>query len=237
MHKVRKQTGINKGPYRLEPLPPREAIKFFGKKVTLSAEDFYNLAASARAGAFTVSGVARADVLNDIREAVQKALQDGETLADFRGRLVDIMEQRGWSGTSPWHQETIFRTNIQTAYSAGRWEQIEQVKDDFCGEYDAIDDARTTNICRELNGKIYPLDHPFWNKYTPPNHFNCRSSIRPVSKIEAEQRGLLPETGMPSSEIQPDKGFDVNPAKVQYKPDLSKYPDELRSLMASEGIK
>ncbi len=220
-----------KPPLELEPLPPEEAIKFFKDKIIMPAKDFYALEAWARARAFTVSYVTKAEVLNDIHKAVDEAISNGTTLADFGDSLKNIAENRGWTGITPWHEETVFRTNIQTAYSAGRYEQLEGMGDKFDGQFSAIMDDRTTEVCSELNGKVYPLDSPFWDIYTPPLHFNCRSALVPILKSTEESRGLTVENTLPSDEHRPPKGFDVNPAKVPYKPDLSGMPEELLAMV------
>lgn len=66
-------------------------------------------------------------------------------------------------------------------------------------EYSAILDGRTTDLCRELDGKIYPADSDIWNTYRPPNHFNCRSLLIAVTQLdtwrESEAPELLPAEG------------------------------------------
>lgn len=49
-------------------------------------------------------------------------------------------------------------------------------------EYSAVLDERTTTICRELDGKVWPVGSTNWTRYTPPNHFNCRSLLVPLVK-------------------------------------------------------
>jgi len=157
----------------LEPLPFDEAIEAFRNKLPLSTEEFYALAAEARVKAFTVSAVARMDLLRDIHQAVLGAIEEGETLAGFQGRLADIMETKGWEGTTPWHTETVFRTNIQTSYSIGRHNQMVEQTDRFpYWEYDAVGDAHTRPTHNALDGKVFPADHPFWDKWYPPNGYN-----------------------------------------------------------------
>ena len=79
----------------LEPLPFDEAIAFFADKVPLTVEEFYALAEEIRARAFTVARVTSMDVIMDVKNAVDRALIDGETLADFTGRLKDLIIIRG----------------------------------------------------------------------------------------------------------------------------------------------
>lgn len=153
----------------LEPLPFEEAIAFFADLVPMTVAEFYALADEIRARAFTVARVSSMDIIMDIHGAVEKAIEAGETLADFKGRISEIMSARGWEGLTPWHTETVFRNNIQTSYSVGRWNQMKNESDRFYGEYDAVNDSATRPTHAALDEKIFPLDSPFWDTWWPPN--------------------------------------------------------------------
>jgi len=66
-------------------------------------------------------------------------------------------------------------------------------------EYTAILDSRTSAICEELDGKIYPADSPMWEIYSPPNHHNCRSLLIAVTEgdkwSESQPPAVEPSTG------------------------------------------
>jgi len=229
----------------LKPVPFEEAIEAFKGLLPMTADEFYALAEEARAMAFTVSGVAQMDILMDMHIAIEKAIEAGETLADFTNRVDDIFQARGWSapeGFTPWRMETIFRTNVQTAYNTGRYKQMVEQKQAFPNwEYDAVNDSATRPSHAALDGKIFPADHPFWDTWYPPNGYNCRCGVNPVHKdeditVEEEDPtgGLIepidPVTGnkLPARPLLADKGWDHNPAKQRWQPDLEKYPKELR---------
>ena len=220
----------------LTPLPFDEAIEAFTGLVPMRAEEFYALAEEARASAFTVAHVTKMDVLVDMHKAVEKAMRDGETLADFRDRTDDIFQARGWATPpefTPWRMETIFRNNVQTAYNAGRYKQMVDQKERFpYWEYDAVGDSDTTDLCKDLDGRIYPADDPFWDTYYPQNHHKCRSSVNAVHKHIMEEEGLTVETEMPGE--LPAEGWKHNSAKERWQPDLNKYPDELREQYEAE---
>ena len=211
----------------LKPLPFKEAIEAFRDLLPLTPDEFYAIGDEARALAFTVSRVMQMDVLVDMHIAVEKAITDGETLADFRNRVDEIFEARGWSGPTPWHTETIFRNNVQTAYSTGRYKQMVDQKGAFpYWEYDAVDDLDTRPEHAAQDGKVYPADHPFWDTWYPPNGHRCRCGVNPVHRSVAEEEGLKIESEMPAE--TPDQGWDHNPAKQRWQPDLSKYPEDLK---------
>lgn len=223
-----------------------EAIDYFSKKEVISSAEFYQLAAEARVKAFTVSKVNSMQMLTDIQGQLLKTLEEGKTLKEFKKAFDDILFKGGMDPLHPYHIETVFRTNIQTAYQAGRYQgQIERAKIRPYWIYNAVDDSRTSELCYELNGKCYHYDHPFWDKFYPPNHFNCRSSVDDLSEEDLEEENIKLQTedltnseyyptlpdGTKADEpikLYPTKGFDINPGKVAWEPDLTKYDKPLQ---------
>ncbi|MBN1830283.1 MAG: phage head morphogenesis protein [Deltaproteobacteria bacterium] len=239
----------------LEPLPFQEAADYFGDRVPMTPEQFAALAADARTTAFMVSGVARMDLCVGIHDAILKAIEEGETLAEFQDRVDDIFAAQGFiaseEGLGAWRLETIFRTNIQTAYNVGRYRQLVDLKDRFpYWEYDAVNDSNTRPEHAALDGKVFPADSPFWDTWYPPNGFNCRCGVLPIHKYAAEEENLTIETEDPTGKLIepidaagnrlparlliPDPGFSRNPAKDPWQPDLSKYPEPLRGRFEKE---
>jgi len=80
---------------------------------------------------------------------------------------------------------------------AGKWVDIEHNSSTLPYlEYDAVLDSQTTGLCTSLNGTVLPYNHSFWDRFYPPNHFGCRSTVR--------QRATGPQTPpekIPSAEI------------------------------------
>ena len=72
-----------------------------------------------------VAGAAKADLLSDLRGAVQSALDEGQTIEQFRKEFDSIVKKRGWkhSGSSAWRARVIYETNLQQSYNAGRYRQ------------------------------------------------------------------------------------------------------------------
>lgn len=211
----------------LKPLPFEEAIEYFADLLAITPDEYAALSKAAQAQAFTVSRVTGMDVIMDMHKAIEKAIAEGETLAMFQGRMKDIMAARGWEGLTPWHLDTIFRNNVQTAYNVGRYRQMIDMEDRFpYWEYDAVNDSRTRPSHASLDGKIFASNHPFWDTWYPPNGHNCRCGVNPVHEHVVEEENLKIETEDPI-DIAPDPGFDHNPAKEPWEPDMSKYPSEL----------
>jgi len=228
----------------LRPLPMAEAIEFWRGKVQLSPREFYRLAEEYRVRAFTVSRLARADMLGEIFESIDQALADGVSFGAWKKSLAPIWEENGWTGVRAWRVDNIFRTNIQTAYNVGRYKQMQAVaKVRPYWQYSAVNDSRTRPTHRALHGRVYRHDSPFWDTFYPPNGFRCRCKVKTLSERQVRERGLTVHEGnglgeliepvgpngpMPARPLMPDRGFEGNPGKEAWAPDLSRYPDILR---------
>jgi len=193
-------------------LPPEKAIAYLQAKGYAFSWDWYDVWQEAHRKAFTVAKVMRKDLLDDIRKAVETALADGQTFAEFRKGLEPTLKAKGWWGKvplgdgdggvevvqlgSPWRLRTIYRTNLQTAYQAGRWQtQVEGKEERPYLQFVAVLDARTRPSHAALNGKVFPIDDPFWDTFYPPLDWGCRCRVRALSVDNVKERGLKIETG------------------------------------------
>jgi SPP1 gp7 family putative phage head morphogenesis protein len=204
--------------------PTADAIAWFRAKVPMTADEFYALEAEARRRAFTVSGVAELDLVSTVWEALERGVREGTTLEDFRKAVGDTLEAE-WGGPNPSRLETIFRTNVQSAYSAGRYRQNNSPAVRATHPYSkfsAVMDSRTSDICEALDGTVLPSDDPFWSTHQPPLHFNCRSDVSAITEDEARELGV--DDGPPEGG-DPDEGFGN--VLDDFEPDLSTRPVEL----------
>jgi SPP1 gp7 family putative phage head morphogenesis protein len=72
-------------------------------------------------------------------------------------------------------------------------------------EYSAILDDRTTDLCQSLNGRVYALDSEEWAQFNPPNHYNCRSLLIPITQRD----GWEPSEPTEALDLKPAKGFST----------------------------
>ena len=184
-------------------LPPEKAIEYLKSKgyaITWSWRDLWE---RAQAKAFTVAGVTAQDVLEDIRGAIDEALKEGKTFTGFEDDIKPILQRKGWWGRNaqvdtttgevfgksldPYRLRTIYQTNMQTAYMAGRYaSQIENIDNRPYWEYVAINDNRTRPSHKAMDGKVLRYDDPFWDSFYPPNGFNCRCRVRARSQADID---------------------------------------------------
>lgn len=192
----------------LKAVKPEKALEYWKTRKPLSRKEYQALEKEARNRAFRISGLTRQKQLEAVHQALNKALDEGKTLAAFKKEIKSTIEKQGWSS---WRTENIFRTNLASAYSAGAWAEIQATKEAFPYlEYIAVNDDRTRPSHAVLNGLIYPVDHEFWQRNYPPNGFGCRCTTAPVSKWRAEQAGAKIENEMPSGlEYKGENGYPV----------------------------
>lgn len=219
------------------PAPPsdphqfEQAVNAFRKRVPMKKGEFEELESAERERAFTVAGVAQLDVIADVWRAMDSAIEKGEDFNEFQAKVSERLSDSWGSPNAP-RIETIFRTNIQNAYSAGRYEIYSAPKVKEARPYlrfDAIHDDATDEDCEACDDTILPQDDPFWANATPPLHFNCRCVVTPLSKDDVDERDGPDEE---APDVEGDEGFGERPtAEAQdWKPELGEYPEPLRRI-------
>ena len=167
-----------------------EAIKYFMGKVPMTMEQFLALEEQAKIRAFSVSGVTGIDALSSIQASIEKALEDGLGYGEWKKAIAPTLSQYCIEG---FLMETIFRSNILTAYQAGHYEQM--MDPDVLSErpywrYNAVMDERTRPEHAAWNDKVLPADDPWWDTHYPPNGYNCRCTVVSMSEREVSRDGL-----------------------------------------------
>ena len=78
--------------------PFAEQLAFFRAKLNLPTERWDDIKRAAHDRAFIVAGAGKADLLNDLKRAVDKAIEKGTGLDEFRRDFKQIVFNRGWTG-------------------------------------------------------------------------------------------------------------------------------------------
>jgi len=260
-------------------LPPEDIIKWFEKKGYAFSWNWRDLWQDEHVRAFTVAKAMKLDILESIRKELNESMKSGMLFSDFQRKLEPKLKKLGWWGKikaedvpgydpasgidpdkevwlgSPWRLVTIYNTNVDTAYSAGRWRgQKEAALTHPYLQYIAVMDDRTRDEHAALDGKVFHINDPFWNYFYPPNGWNCRCRVRSLTEKQVKERKLHVEQTGPNNFgfdefINPDgsvdrtawyggkmkktsteRGWSYNPGKVDWEPDLNKYPKQLADL-------
>lgn len=199
-------------------LKPAQAIEYMRGKGYAVSWNWYDTWREAHAKAFTVAKATRMDILQDIREEVDRAVAEGISFQKFKNELTPRLKAKGWWGKmragdvpggapagvdpdqevqlgSPRRLKTIFRANTQSAYMAGRYHGMMEVTDTRpWWQYLAVIDKKTRTDHRRLNEKVYRHDDPVWGTIFPPRGFGCRCRTRSLSDRQLQRYGYEPGT-------------------------------------------
>jgi SPP1 gp7 family putative phage head morphogenesis protein len=213
-------------------LPPATAIAYLRGKGLLLTWNWFDAWQGAHTGAFTVAKVTTQDVLQTIRDAVQRAIEDGQTFEQFQRDLTPLLQEMGWWGKqeqldastgevttvqlgSAARLRTIFQTNAQTTYMVGRYQaQVENASDRPFWQYVAVMDGRTRPAHAALHGRIWRFDDAAWRVIYPPNGWGCRCRVRALTADQV--KGQRIENGADATtEHEVTIGKDGQKATVQ----------------------
>lgn len=223
-------------------LPPEKAIELLKDLGVDTSGNWDTMMSDADKRGFIISRVLAADVLQDMKDELTKAMEEGTPFQEFKKHARELLARRGWTGkdaaegsgqtadlTPAWRLELIYRQNLQDSMNAGRFiGQLDTIGTRPYLEYSGISDNRQTDLCRGLDGIIRRADDPFWSTYYPTNHMRCRSRVVSVSERELVRSGLKLATDKQIENIPaPAKGFDRSPLDP-YKPDMSKYDKDIK---------
>lgn len=134
----------------------------------------YNMLASLRNDVYHFSAAKNYQQLKALTEALVDENGKVRTKQAFRKVAQEINDTH----VGRW-LDTEADTALASAQMASKWVDIVANKATLgILEFDSVLDQRTSEQCRSLHGVRKPVDDPFWQKYYPPLHFLCRSSVR-----------------------------------------------------------
>lgn len=149
-----------------------------------------------------------ASITAKVGEALRDSLAAGEGVRQGVARIRQAFTAAGVVPGANHRLESLFRTQTQLAYSAGRMTSLADpaVDEILWGfEYVTVGDDRVRPAHAEMDGVKRPREDPLWSAWTPPNGYNCRCAV-----LEVFDRGTA--TAVPR--VTPDRGFDFHPAAL-----------------------
>lgn len=205
---------------------PLEAIKFLRAKLDVPSATWTDLWEAEHSVAFTVAGAQSDALVKDFHDAVDKAIASGETIETFRKDFDNIVDRYGWdyNGSRNWRSRVIFDTNMSTAYAAGRWEQIQRVKDTrpYLRYVHLAGQAHPRPEHEAWDGIILPVDDEWWLTHYPPNGWFCHCTVQSVSPDDLDRYGWTVS--------------DSAPASIMVEATITTSDGGTRTVMTPEGI-
>lgn len=202
-------------------VPFNEAVEYLKSLISIPKKEWEKLERCVQFRAFTVAALAEADGIEKVRASLTKAVEEGSPIWESWPEIEALTERLG-NRFAPGYWETVYRTNAQTAYNAGR---LMQYKDNWPPAWELlfIQDKRQSDTCKDLahlvGGKAIPSDHHFWKTYGfSPYHFNCRTTFRAVYDYEmkgGEIAVVRPSKKALEENFAVQEGFGGNPLEKE----------------------
>lgn len=177
-------------PVKYGSLPFDAQIAFFRKKLALPTRGWTDIWQGNHDHAFVISGATKMALLEDMQAAVQKAMEQGTTLAEFRKDFDKSVAKHGWAykGSRGWRTRVIYETNLRTSHAAGRHDQLQKL--DYWQYHHSIGANNPREQHLVWHGLVLAKDDAFWHTHYPPNGWGCRCYVTGMSKIRMKQKGL-----------------------------------------------
>ena len=191
--------------YNFNPEPPKEALSFFRAKGLKPGFDHRDVWQQEHATAFTVAKAMKMDVLETIRDELDRSLAEGVTFEQFKKDITPTLQKQGWWGESEEvdpvtgekkavqlgsnrRLKTIYETNMRQARAAGQWQRAQRTKKRrpyLLYELGPSSEHREQH--HAWHGICLHIDDPWWQTHMPMNGWGCKCRVRQVSKREYDR--------------------------------------------------
>jgi len=172
--------------------PHAEAVALIANKPAITRQVFDGLLPELRARAFTIAGVAAADVLQRVQDEIAGLAAGGEgnTWDQAKQRIVDDLEPHLGGEGADRRATLLLRTHGFQAFQSANWRVAQEDTDTTHLQYLATEDDHVRSSHLALNGLILPKNDPFWNDHLPPWEWGCRCRVRPINPdlVEMERQ-------------------------------------------------
>lgn len=218
------ETKVTAGPI------PTDALEYFRSKRLRTSWDHSDWGKEHNV-AFTVAKAMLVEVLRNIHDELDRALEQGLTLQEFKRNLGPILQKKGWWGRipmtapdgqvkevqagSPRRLKVIYDTNMRVSRAAGQWARIQRtgaVRPYLLYSLGPSERHRPAHVA--WAGTLLPHDDPAWERMFPPNGWGCKCRVRQIGHAEAERLGgptEAPKFDADKPVPGIDKGWDYNP--------------------------
>ncbi len=190
-------------------VPWQTQLEFFRQKLNVPTAYWDDIMKEQHDRGFMVAGAMKADLLNDLRQAVDKCLAEGKTIGWFRSNFDAIVKEHGWAyyGERNWRTRVIYQTNMLSSYAAGRYAQMsdpKRLKQQPYWVYHHGHPVVPRQLHLDWDGLALPADDPWWQVHYPPNGWGCTCRASAASKAEIDKN-----PAWRLADQAPDDGVDV----------------------------
>lgn len=167
-----------------------------------------------------------------LKEASQLLLDDKGNIKPFQQFAQDILSINDKYNQQ--YLEAEYNYAVASAQMADKWQELAQDADRYYLQYRTAGDNRVRPEHAVLNKITLPATDDFWNKYYPPNGWNCRCTVVKVLRTrytasdnaEAQKLGEAATTKLDKNGNNAAAIFRMNAGKQQiiFPPQHPYYP-------------
>lgn len=141
---------------------------------------------------FTMAGKISDEVLNDVKNTMYAGIKSGKSYKDIvydvEDKLAKYIDLTQADYELSGHRlMNAVRTNVSAAYNDSRKAIFEDPDLDgftLAYQFSAVIDGDTTGWCAAMDGRIFKVSNPIWDRWTPPTYWQCRSVLIPITKAD-----------------------------------------------------
>ena len=201
--------------------PFRAAIDFLEARLELTSDQAQQIGRRYAESADTVVRTLGTNLDLKINETLANVVREGLHVQGGVAALRRAFDSVGMGPQEDWQLRTLYRTQVQTAYSAGQWNanQSPEIQDILWGYvYTTVGDDRVRPSHAAMDGTRAAKDDPIWQTWFPPCGYACRCTASEVYKDQPEAVSDIP-SGLVSVDgvlVQPgpDEGWAWNPGML-----------------------
>lgn len=187
--------------------PFKEAIDYFNQKIPLPTNGWQDVYGQQHDHAFMVAGANKTSIIEGFANALQGAIEGGETLQDFRKRFDSIVQKEGWdyNGSRNWRSRLIYETNIRQAYNAGREAQMADPAFQKQFPYAEYRHSGAENFRpqhKAWDRLLLLANDPWWQVHSPSNGYGCKCKKFPRSRRWMQRNGKTLPDQAPANEFK-----------------------------------
>lgn len=196
---------------------------------TITEETPPELTAALRNNAFIFSGFKTAHTLSEVGLSLTN--EDGST-KPFNDFLRDVRAVDDKYNGNYLYAE--YNHAVHSSQMAVKWRDFERDGDDYDLQYRTAGDERVREAHRRLDGVTLPPSDKFWERYLPPNGWNCRCNVVQVrtGKYERSDSDAVTAIGDEYTAAPKAQMFRFNAGK-----ELKLFPSKHPYFKASRQVK
>jgi len=223
-------------PFMLQPFDA--AVEHFASRRVVPFDEFDDMVDAERFRAFSMKNAANEAIIERAHALLRASVNRPEVggfgpgLQDFIRQIRADEARLGFTPSSRFYLETVFRTATATSYAAGRmrsqlspnvkastgfWE-YRTAGDGPQDPHPATDlhpaspgGGRVRNPHWELDGKQWSMDDPAAREFYPPNGFNCRCVMVAIDAEDVDEARLQRPVGAELRDRAIMRGFRAPP--------------------------